>query len=261
LQRANVDTCGAVLKRKLQKLRHRYFGAFAQPFTKNPYLVYLPNIWYIYQIPYCPAQPVPSVPTLPTLESLPADASVRTRILAAAVEVLHNQGFSALTQNAVAAKAGVRQSHVTYYFPTRLDLLRNVAQFGCAQMINPITDESQKGRVTLAEFREFLLPSQMDRGWFRLMTGLMIACEEDPSIRNWLRDFDASVLARIHGAFCAIVGDVPIESVQMLHACFIGAMHLDMQAGDDASMARARRMVGLAIDSITARAYPGTHPV
>jgi AcrR family transcriptional regulator len=203
---------------------------------------------------------VPTVPNILTLESLPADASVRTRILAAAVDILHDQGFSALTQNAVALRAGVRQSHITYYFPTRLDLLRNVAQYGCAQMINPITDESQKGRVSFAEFREFLLPSAIDRGWFRLMTGLMIACEEDPSIRTWLRDFDDSVLKRIHGAFCAIVGDIPLESVQMLHACFIGAMHLDMQAGTDESMARARHMVGLAVDSISARAYPGAPP-
>jgi AcrR family transcriptional regulator len=225
-------------------------------------LVYLPNLWYIYQIPYFSIlKTVPTVPNIPTLESLPADASVRTRILAAAVDILHAQGFSALTQTSVALRAGVRQSHVTYYFPTRLDLLRNVAQYGCAQMINPITDESQKGRVSFDEFREFLLPSALDRGWFRLMTGLMIASEEDPSIRTWLNDFDASVLKRIHGAFCAIVGDIPLESVQMLHACFIGAMHLDMQAGSDESMARARRMVGLAIDAVTARAYPGAHPL
>ena len=198
-----------------------------------------------------------SISNLPGLETLPADASVRIRILAAAVDILHDEGFSALTQNAVAQRAGVRQSHVTYYFPTRLDLLRNVAQYGCAKMINPITDEGQKGTVSFAEFREFLLPSELDRGWFRLMTGLMIACEEDPSIRNWLNEFDASVLNRIHGAFCVIVGEIPLEAVQMLHACFIGAMHLDMQTGTDESMARARHMVGLAMDSITARAYSG----
>ncbi len=179
---------------------------------------------------------------------------MRTRILAAAVDILHGEGFSALTQNAVALHAGVRQSHITYYFPTRIDLLRAVAQYGCAQMIDPITEQSARGRLSLPAFREFLLPTKLDRGWFRLMTGLMIACEEDPSIRNWLNDFDASVLNRIHGAFCAVVGNVPLESVQMLHACYIGALHLDMQASNDASMDRARYMVGLAIDFVITQA-------
>jgi AcrR family transcriptional regulator len=175
---------------------------------------------------------------------------VRTRILAAGVDILHGEGFSALTQNAVAIRAGVRQSHITYYFPTRIDLLRNVAQYGCAKMLDPLAEDSQRGRLTVAQFREFLLPSEMDRGWFRLMTGLTSACDEDPSIRTWLNEFDDSVLKRIHGAFCAVVGDVPLESVQMLHACFIGALHLDMQAADDASLVRARNMVGLAIDFV-----------
>jgi AcrR family transcriptional regulator len=197
---------------------------------------------------------VPPISNLPSLETLPIDASVRTRILAAAVDILHGEGFSALTQNSVAARAGVRQSHITYYFPTRIDLLRNVAQYGCAQVFDPVAEDSQRGRLTLAQFREFLLPSEIDRGWFRLMTGLMIACEEDPSIRTWLNEFDASVLNRIHGAFCAVVGNVTLESVQMLHACYIGALHLDMQAADNASLARARNMVGLAIDFVVAQA-------
>jgi hypothetical protein len=50
--------------------------------------------------------------------------------LQAAVELIKTQGFSALTQSGVAKLAGVRQSHLTYYFPTRSDFfgwsLRNL---------------------------------------------------------------------------------------------------------------------------------------
>lgn len=50
-------------------------------------------------------------------------ATVRTRILDAAQAIIDTDGLSRLTQPKVAAAAGVRQSHLTYYFPRRTDLL------------------------------------------------------------------------------------------------------------------------------------------
>jgi AcrR family transcriptional regulator len=197
-----------------------------------------------------------AIQQLPSLADLPANAPVRLRIITAAVETLHGFGFSALTQQAVAGRAGVRQSHVTYYFPTRNDLLRATAQFGCEKMLEPITGAAEQGLLTAEEFRTFLLPDEMDRAWFRLMTGLLIACEEDQSIRSWLSEFDARIRARIQLGFAAVIGDVPDEAVQMLHACFIGAMHLDAESCTEASLARARRVVGRAIDLIAAEAVP-----
>ena len=51
---------------------------------------------------------------------------VRDRLLAAALALLREQSLTGLTQPRVAKAAGVSQSHLTYYFPTRADLLRAV---------------------------------------------------------------------------------------------------------------------------------------
>ena len=51
---------------------------------------------------------------------------VRTRILDAALGLLAEGGE--LTQPRVSKAAGVRQSHLTYYFPTITDLLQAVAR-------------------------------------------------------------------------------------------------------------------------------------
>jgi AcrR family transcriptional regulator len=51
----------------------------------------------------------------------------RTLILDAALGVIREEGLSAFTQPKVAKRAGLRQSHLTYYFPTRDDLLVAVA--------------------------------------------------------------------------------------------------------------------------------------
>ena len=186
--------------------------------------------------------------TLPTLAALADTATTRERILTAAVELLHTEGFSVLTQQAVAAKAGVRQSHVTYYFPSRNDLLRETAQFGCAQMLAPIEGAAASGMLTRENLRDALLPDVTDRAFVRLMIALCTASEEDVSIRAWLSDFDDGVRSRIQGAFAVVAVNVPDEVVHVLHALFVGSMNLDMALQTDASLAIARRNVKFLID-------------
>src|ERR1700679_4168458 len=52
----------------------------------------------------------------------------RQDIINASLAVLRESGYSGFTQPRVAAEAGLRQSHLTYYFPTRVDLLAAVAR-------------------------------------------------------------------------------------------------------------------------------------
>jgi len=48
--------------------------------------------------------------------------SARDMILSAAVQVLQDEGPTKLTQTRVAKAAGLRQGHLTYYFPRKSDL-------------------------------------------------------------------------------------------------------------------------------------------
>ena len=54
--------------------------------------------------------------------------TVRQSILDAGVALLKEKGIAALTQPQVARAAGIKQSHLTYYYPTRTDLLLAVAE-------------------------------------------------------------------------------------------------------------------------------------
>jgi AcrR family transcriptional regulator len=214
--------------------------------AKNLNWFFYQKIWYSYQM----AVKI----TLPSIAALPASASTRTRILTAGVEVLHSDGFAALTQHAVAEKAGVRQSHITYYFPTRLDLLQATAQYGAECMMQPISNAAIGGVLSFEEFRELLLPDHTDRGWWRLMTALVAACSESENIRNWIVQFDRQIRERLREGFKAFdirLGDLDIE---FLHASYIGAITLDMQELTEASQARARTIVRTGFDLIVAKA-------
>ena len=189
---------------------------------------------------------------IPCFAALAPDASAREKILTAASELLLNDGFSTLTQQAVAARAGVRQSHVTYYFPTRNDLLRATAQFGVETMLDAtaIAAAAAPGQPSLQAFRTLLMPDKSDRQWFRLMTGLLIASDEDASIRPWLREFDARILQKLAAGFAAVGVAITVDQQHFLHSTFIGALHLDMQEQSDESFARVERTVAMALDLV-----------
>ena len=189
---------------------------------------------------------------MPCFAALRPDASAREKILTAASELLLTEGFSALTQQAVAARAGVRQSHVTYYFPTRNDLLRATAQFGVETLLDPtaLANATAVDQPSLASFRTLLMPDKSDRQWFRLMTGLLIASDEDESIRPWLREFDERILQKLAAGFAAVGVAITVDQQHFLHAAFIGALHLDMQEQSDESFARVERTVAMALDMV-----------
>src|ERR671919_440811 len=58
----------------------------------------------------------------------PAEIAVRERLLTAAIELIREHGPAGLTQPRVAKAAGISQSHLTYYFPTRAALLAAVLE-------------------------------------------------------------------------------------------------------------------------------------
>jgi AcrR family transcriptional regulator len=190
---------------------------------------------------------------IPCFAALKPDASVREKILTAANEILLTVGFSALTQQAVAARAGVRQSHLTYYFPTRNDLLRETAQFGVEALFLPIAETAAAGTISIQDLRQLLMPEKSDRQWFRLMTGLASASEEDESIRQWMREFDAGLLEKLTAGFAAVGVPISQDHANFLHATFIGALHLDMVDPSDESFERVTRAVATALDVVLPR--------
>jgi AcrR family transcriptional regulator len=112
---------------------------------------------------------------------------VRDRILDAAVAVLRESGLQHLMQVPVSVKAGVRQSHLTYYFPTRQDLLEAVI----ARVVDGIANAA-RGAVEGAEARghgaliKRLATAVADVEHMRMFVGAMVEADGDPALRAML---------------------------------------------------------------------------
>ncbi|HJW02258.1 MAG TPA: TetR/AcrR family transcriptional regulator [Azospira sp.] len=156
--------------------------------------------------------------------------NVPERILAAGVTLLHEQGLAALTQPRIAKAAGVSQSHLTYYFPTRNELLLAIAEHSvdqalALQLSQPLAKPAADPAQALATAMRFL-PR------VRMLLGLVVAADQDPALRDALVRLIAHVRHSI-GQLLAHLGYQPdAPQVLVFHAAVVGlaVMNLGRQS-------------------------------
>ncbi len=114
--------------------------------------------------------------------------------------VLREDGFHALTQTRVAERSGLRQSHLTYYFPRRADLLMAVAETVASQMQARVSVQSNGRPLDIDGLRAVLHAQLADRELPRLMLALVAAADEDARLGAWLVRFHAGIAAMLAAA-------------------------------------------------------------
>ncbi len=203
-----------------------------------------------------PAQPASlAAPiTFPdAIAALPAPATTRVRILHAAMEILNDDGFGALTQTKVAKKAGVRQSHITYYFPARNDLLRETASYGCNAMLEIMADSIDAGTLTLKTARSIFVADLSDRRFARLICALVVASDEDDQIKTWLASFEVTNRERLLAMFLKLGLKINMADIELFHAAYVGSVILDLGDSTPESLDRSTRILQRAFDQILAK--------
>ena len=140
---------------------------------------------------------------------------VRERILEAALGLLAQSGAHELTQPRVAKTAGVRQSHLTYYFPTRADLLQAVAHYSIEKLLGQLAQ--RPGALPLE-----MASAAADKRRARVMLGLVAAADRDPKIKQGMRKFVAELRGRMTPVLAAGGMATDPQSVAFFHSCVIG---------------------------------------
>jgi len=165
---------------------------------------------------------------------------VRERILEAALGLLSQRGAQELTQPRVAKAAGVRQSHLTYYFPTRADLLQAVAHYSIEKLLGQ-----------LAQARPGALPLEMasaaaDKRRARVMLGLVAAADREAKIKQRLRKFIADIRKPMAAMLAAGGLSADQRSVAFFHSVVIGCAVLQLARDNAQARSEAREVLKLA---------------
>ena len=173
--------------------------------------------------------------------------TVQTRILDAALRLVFESGVAALTQPRIAQAAGVRQSHLTYYFPTRAELLEGIVQHMMDALMQGMQAVAHahagKGAGALARA---MGEAVADPRRARLMLALVVASDEEPGIKVWLRGFIKRLRGRIAQVLCEAGLDA--SQVALFHTLLVGAAILNVARDDEGSRREARSSVRAALE-------------
>ena len=164
---------------------------------------------------------------------------VKTKILQAGTSLLKEHGIAALTQLKVAKVAGVKQSHLTYYFPKRSDLLLGIATYTIDEVISALALRLGKAPPQTA-IAEIIGKAVLNGIPPKIMIGLIVAADEEPALRVHLRGLVKSVRGRIQGILEH--ADVPDSAnvALLLHATIVGLAIMNHAQQTPASARDAR---------------------
>lgn len=177
----------------------------------------------------------------------------REAIVDAAIDLLHESGYSELTQPKVAARAGMTQSHLTYYYPTRSDLLRVVAETIVARQLERFDAAGRLASEDELVDRIALITSSAPRS--RALISLILAVDGEPAVRDAMRLLIDGLRARAAGMLALLSGedleDAPAHAVdaRLLHAAWSGLAMVSLGEGEhadaEANRESVRRLVRL----------------
>ncbi|UVS82268.1 TetR/AcrR family transcriptional regulator [Actinokineospora sp. UTMC 2448] len=127
-------------------------------------------------------------------------AATRERLLAAALALIPEVGWSAVTTRAVAERAGVRSGLVHYHFPTVPDLLTAAALAFCRSFGDTwltLLDDATDPDDGIARLIAQLDAHPPDDPANRLMAEIYLAAPRHPDLRTGLSDLVATLRARL----------------------------------------------------------------
>lgn len=161
---------------------------------------------------------------------------IRESILAAGTQLLREQGIGALSQPKVAAAAGIKQSHLTYYFPTRADLLMGITEQAITAMLASLEakmTESPRHATLAATISEVMIEGIPPRA----VIGLIAAADVHPEIRKPLRKLIRQVREHILALLTKAGLAANEETALLFHAVMVGLaiMHQARQNRESAS--------------------------
>jgi AcrR family transcriptional regulator len=163
----------------------------------------------------------------------------RQTIIEAGITVLREHGFAGFTQPRVAREAVVRQSHLTYYYPTRLDLLKAVARAAIDRQLT--ASKSMLGASSPRTAATSLANVIVRHGNTRVLMALAQSADQEPALRELFVELAEGIVQR-NGKLLGQLDVKPTdENCFILHAVSVGMAVISLATGRQDSERRSAR--------------------
>ena len=169
----------------------------------------------------------------------------RQDIVNAGIAVLREYGFAGFTQPRVAAEAGLRQSHLTYYFPTRVDLLSAVAHAAIERQlaaVDAVVDASS-ARGAAKVIANVVVRHENTR----VIMALAQAADQEPALRQIFLQLADGMILRAGKLLTQLNVEPTDEYCSLLHAMSVGMAVVDLATARKDGERRAARTLETAL--------------
>jgi AcrR family transcriptional regulator len=163
----------------------------------------------------------------------------RKQIIGAGLDLLREEGLPGLTQPKIAKRTGLRQSHITYYFPTRTDLLAAVSRAAIDIQLAVVTgmvDGIKTGRQATALIAE--VTARHDNT--RILVALNQAADREPAVRELFQALNDGFVGEIARLLSKLGVSDEAGNVDLVHAIFVGLSVIDLATSRTRGVARSK---------------------
>jgi AcrR family transcriptional regulator len=179
----------------------------------------------------------------------------RQHIIEAGLATLREYGYSGFTQPRVASRAGLRQSHLTYYYPTRADLLAAVARAAIDGQLAAVDTALKLGSSPEAVAGAIAKVAARHQNT-RVIMALAQAADEEPRLRALFRELADGIVLRAGRFLKALSPGATETDARLLHALAVGLAMLDLATGRTDGNRRAAAVLETALAMIAERDRP-----
>jgi AcrR family transcriptional regulator len=174
----------------------------------------------------------------------------RQDIIMAGLAVLREHGLAGFTQPRVAKLAGLRQSHLTYYFPIRLDLLAAVARAAIDGQLGAIDAMLDPSSLVAAAATIARVAVRHENT--RVMMALAQSADEAPAVRDLFRELADGIIARVGRLLERLGVEATEERRYLIHALSVGLAVIDLATARKDGERRAQAAIQEALDLLLA---------
>jgi DNA-binding transcriptional regulator YbjK len=182
---------------------------------------------------------------------------LKSCLLKAADGILSEDGFHSLTQVRISKAAGLRQSHLTYYFPTCADLRRAVLDSTVKGLIKEFTISPASAPVALADIRNLLVERMASPKTGRRLRGLLVAADENPDLESFIGAWETYVNSFLTQCLKARRLETSARSMKLLISLLIGISVRNVNRSFD-DLTDVKAQVGQAFDGFIASGVRGS---
>jgi len=176
-------------------------------------------------------------------------------IIAAALDLSSNANLHQISQAKIAKHAGVSQSHLTYYFPKRSELIKAALNRMADELFEDlsIVDATLSVEELHQNFKQRCLAdvSNKSRAW--LMISAMEASQVDEELKHWFKAFEKQLYEHFEQTLLRFGFNTSQPENSILFMSIVGLSVLNIHLIDDKRLAQYTEHLGLLIDELMIR--------